>query len=249
LEITNNIINKTNVTTDLGNFEKTTYNYLLSQLIFMQAKNSNTQIKQELVNSIVHGFGIIFGIVGIPILIAFAIKSDNTSGVIGAAIYGFCFLQLFTFSTLYHGFQHAQVKRILEILDHISIYFLIAGTYTPFLLMYMHNSFGITLLCILWGLTALGIIFKIFFTGKWKVISTLVYIAMGCIMVVGGRTFFESIPPNILTMILIGGVLYLLGVIFYLWDRYPYNHAVWHFFVLAAAVCHYVAILLAVAMN
>jgi hemolysin III len=113
----------------------------------------------------------------------------------------------------------------------------------------MHNSFGFTLLCILWGLTDLGIIFKIFFTGKWKVISTLVYIAMGCIMVVGGRTFFESIPPNILTMILIGGVLYLLGVIFYLWDRYPYNHAVWHFFVLAAAVCHYVAILLAVAMN
>ncbi|MFT5738616.1 MAG: hemolysin III, partial [Maribacter sp.] len=122
MEITNNIINKTNVTTDLGNFEKTTYNYLLSQLIFMQAKNSNTQIKQELVNSIVHGFGIIFGIVGIPILIAFAIKSDNSTGVIGAAIYGFCFLQLFTFSTLYHGFQHAQVKRILEILDHISIY-------------------------------------------------------------------------------------------------------------------------------
>ncbi len=215
----------------------------------MQAKNSNTQIKQELVNSIVHGFGIIFGIVGIPILIAFAIKSDNSTGVIGAAIYGFCFLQLFTFSTLYHGFQHAQVKRILEILDHISIYFLIAGTYTPFLLMYMHNSFGFTLLSVLWSLTALGIIFKIFFTGKWKVISTLVYIAMGCIMIVGGRTFFESIPANILTMILIGGALYLLGVIFYLWEKYPYNHAVWHFFVLLAAVCHYVAILLAVVAN
>ncbi|MFT6369735.1 MAG: hemolysin III [Maribacter sp.] len=215
----------------------------------MQSKNSNTQIKQELVNSIVHGFGIIFGIVGIPILIAFAIKSDNSTGVIGAAIYGFCFLQLFTFSTLYHGFQHAQVKRILEILDHISIYFLIAGTYTPFLLMYMPHSFGITLLSILWGLTALGIIFKVFFTGKWKIISTLVYIAMGCIMVVGGRTFFESIPTNILIMILIGGALYLLGVIFYLWEKYPYNHAVWHFFVLAAAVCHYVAILLAVTVN
>ncbi len=212
----------------------------------MQTNNSNTQIKKELVNSIVHGFGIIFGIVSIPILIAFAIKSDNNAGVIGAAIYGFCFLQLFTFSTLYHGFQHAQTKRILEILDHISIYFLIAGTYTPFLLMYMHNSFGITLLSVLWGLTAVGIIFKIFFTGKWKVFSTLIYIAMGCIMVVGGRTFFESIPVNILTMILIGCALYLIGVIFYLWQKYPYNHAVWHFFVLSAAVCHYVAILLSV---
>ena len=212
----------------------------------MQAPKPNTQIQQELVNSIVHGFGIIFGIVSIPILIAFAIKSDNTPGVIGAAIYGFCFLQLFTFSTLYHGFQHAQAKRIFEILDHISIYFLISGTYTPFLLIYMNNAFGITLLAVLWGLTALGIVFKIFFTGKWNSISTFVYIAMGCIMIVGGRTFFETIPAEVLTMILIGGGLYLLGVIFYLWKKYPFNHAVWHFFVLAAAVCHYVAILLAV---
>jgi hemolysin III len=213
----------------------------------MQTQDSNTQIKKELANSIVHGFGIIFGIVSIPILIAFAIKSNNIVGIIGAAIYGFCFLQLFTFSTLYHGFQNVQAKRIFEILDHISIYFLIAGTYTPFLLMYLDTPFGVTLLSVLWGLTALGIIFKILFLGRWKIFSTLIYIAMGFIMVVGGRTFFESIPSNILTMILIGCALYLIGVIFYLWDKYPYNHAIWHFFVLAAAICHYVAILLAVA--
>lgn len=212
----------------------------------MQAQERDKRIQLELINGIIHGFGIIFGIVGIPLLIAFAIKSDNTPGVIGAAIYGFCFLQLFTFSTLYHSFQHVRTKRIFEILDHISIYFLIAGTYTPFLLIYLYNSFGITLLSVLWGLTGLGIIFKIFFTGKWKVISTLVYIAMGCIMVVGGRTFFDTIPPEIMTMIAIGGALYLLGVIFYLWEKYPHNHAIWHFFVLTAAICHYVAILLAV---
>jgi hemolysin III len=215
----------------------------------MRTQHSNIQIKQELVNSIVHGFGIIFGIVSIPILIAFAIKSDNTSGVVGAAVYGFSFLQLFTFSTLYHGIQHIQAKRTLEIMDHISIYFLIAGTYTPFLLLYMPNSFGITLLSVLWGLTVLGIIYKIFFIGKWAILSTLIYIGMGCIMVVGGRTFFESIPSTILTLILIGAGLYLIGVVFYLWKKYTYNHAVWHFFVLAAAVCHYVAILLAVESN
>jgi hemolysin III len=212
----------------------------------MQTQKRSTLIQQELVNSIIHGFGIIFGIISIPVLIAFAIKSDNTPGVIGATIYGFCFLQLFTFSTLYHGFQHAQAKRVFEILDHISIYFLISGTYTPFLLIYLNNTFVITLLTILWGLTALGIIFKIFFTGRWNIISTFVYIAMGCILVVGGRTFFIHIPGDVMTMILVGGVLYLLGVIFYLWEKYPYNHAVWHFFVLAAAICHYVAILLAV---
>lgn len=98
----------------------------------------------------------------------------------------------------------------------------------------------------LWCLTALGIVFKIFFTGKWNIISTIVYVAMGGILVVGGSTFFTHIPSLVMTMILIGGGLYLLSVIFYLWEKYPYNHAVWHFFVLAAAVCHYVAILLAV---
>ena len=212
----------------------------------MQIINPKPPIKQELVNSLIHGFGIIFGIISIPILIALTIKSNNTPGVIGAAIYGFCFLQLFTFSTLYHGFQQVQVKRALEIFDHISIYFLISGTYTPFLLIYMNNSFGITLLSVLWGLTAIGIVFKVFFTGRWNILSTIIYIGMGCIMVVGGRTFFTSIPSDVLTMIFIGGALYLLGVVFYLWEKYPYNHAVWHFFVLAAAVCHYVAILLAV---
>lgn len=212
----------------------------------MQTINPKFSIKQELLNSIIHGFGIIFGIISIPILIALTIKSNNTPGVTGAAIYGFCFLQLFTFSTLYHGFQQVLVKRALEIFDHISIYFLIAGTYTPFLLIYMNNSFGITLLSILWGLTTIGIVFKVFFTGRWNILSTIIYIAMGCIMVVGGRTFFTSIPSDVLTMIFIGGALYLLGVVFYLWEKYPYNHAVWHFFVLAAAVCHYVAILLAV---
>lgn len=212
----------------------------------MPTPNLDTNLRQELVNSIVHGFGIIFGIVGVPILIAFGIKSNNTPGVIGAAIYGFSFLQLFTVSTLYHGFQHVHAKRVFQILDHISIYFLIAGTYTPFLLIYMDNTFGITLLAILWSLTALGIFFKIFFTGRWNILSTLAYIAMGGLMIVGGRTFFEAIPQRVLIMILIGGGLYLIGVIFYLWRKYTYNHAIWHFFVLAAAVCHYVAILMAV---
>lgn len=212
----------------------------------MQTTNPKLRIKQELVNSLTHGFGILFGIVSIPILIALAIKSDNTSGIIGAAIYGFCFLMVFTFSTLYHGFQHAQVKEVLQILDHISIYFLIAGTYTPFLLIYMNNAFGITLLSVLWGLTALGTIFKIFFTGRWNKLSTFIYLAMGWIMIAGGRTFFVSIPHPVLIMILIGGGLYSLGVIFYLWGKYTYNHAIWHFFVLAAAICHYVAILMAV---
>jgi hemolysin III len=117
----------------------------------------------------IHGFGILFGLVSIPILTALAARTANVTAIVGASVYGFCFLMLFTFSTLYHSFQHSQVKRTLEIFDHISIYFLIAGTYTPFLLIYLNDTFGITLLFILWTLTLLGIIFKIFFTGRFEI--------------------------------------------------------------------------------
>jgi hemolysin III len=201
--------------------------------------------KQEIVNGLIHGFGILFGISASPVLTALAIGHENVPGVIGAAIYGLCFLMLFTCSTIYHIAQEPAIKRIFLILDHISIYFLIAGTYTPFLLIYLNNSFGITLLSVLWSLTFIGIFFKTRFTGRWEIISTIIYILMGWIMIVGGRRFFDAIPSGVLMLLGIGGALYTIGVIFYLWDKYLYSHALWHIFVLAAAVCHYVAVLLA----
>ena len=212
----------------------------------MQTFTPEMRLKQELVNSIMHGFGILFGIISIPILITFSAKGENLNGIIGSSIYGFCFLMVFTFSTLYHGFQHEKVKRALKILDHISIYYLIAGTYTPLILIYNNNSFGMTLLCVLWSLTILGTIFKVFYCGRWDVISTVIYLLMGWSMLAGGSSFFESMPNSVLQMVIAGGIIYSLGVIFYLWDRYFYSHALWHLFVLAAAICHYVAILLSV---
>jgi hemolysin III len=201
-------------------------------------------IKLEIANSITHGIGIIFGIAALPVLSAIAAHKDHAIAVVGAAIYGFCFLLLFTFSTVYHAFQHPRVKKVLNIFDHISIYFLIAGTYTPFLLNYMMNSTGITLLCVLWGLTVAGIFFKIFFGSRFNFLSTLIYLAMGWIMLVGGRQFFSAIPWPVLIMIMIGGGLYTTGTIFYLWEKLYYHHLVWHLFVLVAAICHYVAVLL-----
>ena len=147
---------------------------------------------------------------------------------------------------MYHSFQQPQVKKVLEVFDHISIYFLIAGTYTPFLLIYLNDSFGITLLCVLWGLTVAGIVFKIFFTGRFEVVSLIIYVAMGWILVAGGKRFFIDLPTDVLVLLIIGGGLYSLGIIFYLWQKFYWHHAVWHFFVLVAAVCHYVAVLLAV---
>ena len=201
--------------------------------------------KQEVVNSLIHGVGVLFGVSGLPVLTGIATAHGNTPGIIGSGIYGFCFLLLFASSTIYHIAQDPAVKRVFKIFDHISIYFLIAGTYTPFLLVYIHNTFGITLLAVLWGLTIVGIFFKTYFTGKFEIISTIIYILMGWIMFVGGRRFFDHLPVPVLVFIIIGGVLYSIGVIFYLWDKYTYTHAVWHGLVLAAAICHYVGVLLA----
>jgi hemolysin III len=212
----------------------------------MRTNAQDLRLKQEIVNSVMHGFGILFGIISIPILITLAVKADNLKGIIGSSIYGFCFLMVFTFSTLYHGFQHERVKRALKIMDHISIYYLIAGTYTPLILIYNHNSFGITLLCVLWSLTILGTFFKIFYCGRWEIISTAIYLLMGWSMLAGGNSFFLKMPGAVMQMIIAGGVIYSLGTIFYLWEKYFYSHAIWHLCVLAAAICHYVAILLSV---
>jgi len=201
--------------------------------------------KQEVVNGLVHGFGILFGVSGLPVLTAIATAHKNTAGVIGSGIYGLCFLLLFTSSTVYHLARETAIRKVFKIFDHISIYFLIAGTYTPFLLVYINNAFGITLLSILWGLTILGVFFKAWFTGRFEIVSVIIYILMGWIMVVGGRRFFDHLPSPVLIFICIGAGLYSLGVIFYVWDKYVYSHAVWHTFVLTAAICHYVAVLLA----
>lgn len=200
----------------------------------------------EMANAISHGFGILIGIASLPVVTAISTKVDKPSAIVAAAIYAFSFIMLFTFSTIYHATTQPEAKRVLKILDHISIYFLIAGTYTPFLLIYMLNGFGITLLSILWGLSFIGIIFKIFFAGRFKFLSTMIYIAMGWMLLVGGKTFFMTLSTSVIVMLIVGGGIYTLGTIFYLNKKLVWHHVIWHIFVLTAAVCHYVAVLLAV---
>jgi hemolysin III len=182
-----------------------------------------------------------------PVLIKNAYESNNIAGLAGSGVYSLCFLMVFCFSTLYHAFQRPGLKQVLKILDHISIYFLIAGTYTPIVLIFVNNSFGITLLVILWSLTIAGIIFKVYFTGKYEIFSTLIYVLMGWILFSGGTKFFEDMPIPVIALIATGGGLYSVGVVFYLWDKYRINHAIWHLFVLAAAICHYAAVFISVA--
>ncbi len=200
--------------------------------------------QQEVINSLIHGVGILFGICGFPVLAGLATNHGNTPGIIGSAIYTFGFLFLFSSSTIYHIATEPAIKKIFKVLDHISIFFMIAGTYTPFLLVYINNSFGYTLLSVLWALTLIGIYFKIRFTGRYEIVSTIIYLAMGWMMVVGGRRFFDMLPTDVLILVIIGGALYSIGVFFYIWDKYLLTHAVWHIFVLVAAIVHYVAVLL-----
>ncbi|HEY6901893.1 MAG TPA: hemolysin III family protein [Puia sp.] len=200
---------------------------------------------QEIVNGLTHAAGVLFGLAALPVLPGLATLHKNNAGLIGSCIYGVCFLLAFAASTFYHFEKRPRLKKALKIFDHISIYFFIAGTYTPFLLVYVNNPFGMTLLTILWVLTAAGVIFKILFTGRFEIVSTIIYLAMGWIMVAGGRRFFDHLPHEVVVLVFVGAALYSIGVFFYMWDKYLYTHAVWHVFVLAAAMCHYVAVFLA----
>lgn len=140
---------------------------------------TDLEVKKELANSLTHLFGILFGIVSIPVLIAYATQSGNHLAVIGSCVFGFSFLMVFTSSTLYHSISEPGVKSVLRTIDHISIYFLIAGSYTPFVLLYMFDDRGILMLGMQWGLTLIGIVFNFFYAGKFNLLSTLVYVLMG----------------------------------------------------------------------
>lgn len=212
----------------------------------MKKYDTATQVPIEKMNSLSHGFGVLFGLVCMPFLIFFAYQNQQVSALTGAIIYSFSFILLFSASTLYHGFNQPKLKDRLKILDHISIYFLIAGTYTPFILIYVNNTFGFTILAILWSLTLIGVFFKLYFTGRFELISTGIYVLMGWILFVGGKSFFNEMPDRVIALLATGGLLYSVGVIFFLWKKYIYHHVIWHFFVLAAAVCHYVAIFISV---
>lgn len=203
--------------------------------------------KQELANSITHALGIVFGLAGVPLLVVEAFKIGSRAAIFGSVVYGISFLMVFVASTLYHSFHHQpRLHLLLRKLDHISIYFLIAGTYTPFILLHVYNQTGITILVVLWGLTLMGTILKLWFTGKFDLLSTVIYLLMGWMLVFAGKAFFVNLSIPIIVLIVAGGLLYTTGVLFYLWKRYHYHHAVWHLFVLAAGICHFVAVWLAV---
>jgi hemolysin III len=200
--------------------------------------------REELANAITHGLGTVLSITGLVLLIIFASMKGTVWHVVSFTIFGVTMLLLYTASTLVHSFPEGKAKDLFETFDHSCIYLFIAGTYTPLLLVTLRSTLGWTMFGIVWGLAIGGVVFKAFFTKKFLVLSTLFYVMMGWLIVFMWNPLQELLMPGGIRLLIIGGLLYTFGSIFYIWRGFPYHHAVWHLFVVAGSVMHFFAILL-----
>ncbi len=201
--------------------------------------------EQERVHANSHFVAAGIGLIAIPVLVVVAAMSptSGTADLLGVLVYGLGFILVFTFSALYHYFTRPKMKHRFEIWDHIGIYFMIAGTYTPLIVAFAEREDQVWMLTGIWSLAAVGSVFKLFFPSRFRILSMLVYVVMGLLWFVAPRSFIESIPALQFNWIVAGAVVYLSGLLFYLWAFFKYHHAVWHLFVLGGAACHYVGIL------
>ena len=197
---------------------------------------------EEIANFVSHTAGAGLAILGFIMLIIRASWYNNVSALISYIIFSLGLMVLYTMSSIYHGLKPSTAKNVFEILDHSSIYFLIAASYTPFLVLGLKSNMGITLLVIQWIICALGITFKAFFTGKFKGVSTIVYLIMGWMIVFSWNELVAKISPISLGFLIAGGILYSLGTIFYMWKVCKFNHMIWHIFVILGSIAHYVAV-------
>jgi len=198
---------------------------------------------EEIANTVTHGIGLLLSIAGLVVLLALAILHGTVWHIVSCSIYGATLICLYSASTFYHASVSPRLKRALKILDHSAIYLLIAGTYTPFLLLNLRGPWGWSLLGVIWGLAVAGIILKFWFVDHWEVASTAVYVLMGWLVLIATKPVLAHLPSLTLLWLLAGGLFFSVGVIFYLWKRLPYSHTVWHVFVLAGSTCHYFAVL------
>ncbi len=199
---------------------------------------------EEIFNATSHGIGIFFGIMALVLLVTLSALEHSAIRVTTTAIYGSSIILMFTASTLYHAFPWPKVKSVFKVLDHSSIYLLIAGSYTPILLVNMHGPWGWSIFGVIWGLALFGILFKLFFIGQFEVFSLSLYAVMGWLVLIAVHPLFLDIPHIGLMWLLIGGLCYTFGIIFYILDaRYHFAHFLWHLLVLMGCICHFFVIL------
>jgi hemolysin III len=206
--------------------------------------NTHTFSKgEEIANSITHGIGGLLSMAGLVILIVFSSSYGSALHIVSFTIFGITMVLLYTASTLVHSFPAGKAKDVFEILDHSAIYFFIAGSYTPFLFIAVKGWIGWTLFGIVWGLAIVGTLFKAFFVKKYVFFSTLMYVIMGWLIILAWGQITENVAYNGVLLLVVGGVLYTIGAIFYVWRGFKYHHAVWHLFVLAGTILHFFSVL------
>jgi hemolysin III len=209
----------------------------------MSTTTKQYTVGEEIANAITHGVGAALSITGLTLLVVFSSLGGDPWRIVSASIFGAALTLMYFASTLYHALPFPRAKRVMRVLDHSSIYLLIAGTYTPFLLVSMRGPWGWSLFFVVWGIAVVGCVFKIFFTGRFDIVSTLAYIVMGWTVIVAIKPALATIPVPALVLTAVGGLLYTGGTIFYAWTKLRYHHAVWHVFVLSASIVQYLAIL------
>lgn len=199
-------------------------------------------LREEIANAVTHGIGAVLGITALVLLVIMALTQQDGMRLAAAITYGSSLILLYLASTLYHSVPGKRAKLFFQKLDHAAIYVLIAGTYTPVLLISMEGAWGYTLMAIVWSIAVFGVCFKLFFHDRFEKLSLFSYIGMGWIVIFAASELIIKVPTGGLVFLLAGGLAYTLGTIFYANDRIPYNHAIWHLFVLAGSVLHFVAI-------
>ena len=210
--------------------------------------NSSRISKYELANIITHGIGVLLCLIFIPFLIRQGFEQSDPAIWFGVIIFGLSIFFVYLSSTAYHIVQEKGLKRQLQIIDHIAIYFLIAGTHTPLILMFLNNSRGQSYLIFLWCLVVIGVIYKLFFFGKYPLGSVIYYVVLAWMAVLILPDMLDQMSEATLYWLLVGGAFYTFGVIFFLWEKLPFHHSIWHVFVMLGGACHYVSIYSAISV-
>jgi hemolysin III len=200
-------------------------------------------LKEELTNGISHAIGAGLALIGLIALLATAIQYGNARHIVSAAIYGSSLILLYLASTFYHLISPQGLKRFFQKLDHLMIYILIAGSYTPFTLVTLQGAWGWTLFSLVWGMALCGIMLELFLKKRIEWLSLTLYLGMGWLLIIAIKPLAVSLAPGGLVLLLIGGLLYTSGIVFYVWENLSYSHAIWHLFVMAASTAHFFAIL------
>ena len=200
-------------------------------------------LREELASALTHGLGATAALAGGAVLVTLAAKYGDAWQLGAAIVFGVSLLLLYLASTLYHAIQHPVAKGRLKVFDHCAIYLLIAGTYTPFTLIGLRGPVGWWLFAAIWTLALAGVVFKLHYTGRFKRLSTLIYIAMGWMIVVAAKPMLAALDAWTLGWLVAGGLSYTLGTVFYHRPQVRYSHAIWHLFVIGGSLCHYIAVL------